>query len=94
MYEDSAVINVRNHDDHIRERDGFLEILGPAAQAETRFRFVCRLARLRDAEQHAVRQAVRRPIPSASTTRRPGLTLSVWYPPARASNWSRSARDD
>src|SRR5690606_23595046 len=28
MYEESAIINVRNEDDKIRERDGFLEILG------------------------------------------------------------------
>ena len=29
MYEDSAIINVKNTDEKIRERDGFLEILSP-----------------------------------------------------------------
>ena len=37
MYEDSAVINVRNKDDFIRERDGFLEILAPPRKPKLGF---------------------------------------------------------
>ncbi|HEX3871914.1 MAG TPA: esterase, partial [Pirellulales bacterium] len=37
MYEDSAVINVRNTDERIRERDGFLEILAPPRKPKLGF---------------------------------------------------------
>ncbi len=37
MYEDSAVINVRATDDRSRERDGFLEILGPPRKPKLGF---------------------------------------------------------
>lgn len=57
MYEDSAIINVRNTDEKIRERDGFLEILSPP-QAEARLRFAGRLAGVSHAEQHTVRETL------------------------------------
>ena len=37
MYEDSAIINVRNTDEKIRVRDGFLEILAPPRKPKLGF---------------------------------------------------------
>ena len=79
MYEESAIINVRNTDDKIRERDGFLEILAPPRKPKLGFDsqagwlgylmpnntlFVKRFATYSD-----------RVYSEAA-----GLTLSVWYP--------------
>ncbi len=79
MYEDSAIINVRNTDDKIRERDGFLEILAPPRKPKLGFDstggwlgyampnntvFVKRFA------TH----------PDRVYNEAAGLTLSVWYP--------------
>lgn len=79
MYEEGAIINVRNTDDKIRERDGFLEILAPPRKPKLGFDatagwlgyvmpnntvFVKRFATYPD---RVYNEAV-------------GLTLSVWYP--------------
>jgi hypothetical protein len=79
MYEDSAIINVRNTDEKIRERDGFLEILGPPRKPKLGFDsyagwlgylmpndtlFVKRFATHQD---RVYNEAA-------------GLTLSIWYP--------------
>lgn len=37
LYEDGAIINVRNQDDKIRERDGFMEVLGPPRKPKLGF---------------------------------------------------------
>ena len=37
MYEDSAIINVRNADERIRERDGFLEVMAPPRKPKLGF---------------------------------------------------------
>ena len=79
MYEDGAIINVRNKDELIRERDGFLEILAPPRKPKLGFDspagwlgyvlpnntlFVKRFATFPD---RVYNEAA-------------GLTLSVWYP--------------
>lgn len=79
MYEDSAIINVRNQDDQIRVRDGFVEILAPPRKPKLGFDatggwlgylmpndtlFVKRFATYPD---HRYNEAA-------------ALTLSVWYP--------------
>ena len=79
MYEEGAIINVRNKDDLIRERDGFLEILAPPRKPKLGFDsqagwlgyvmpnntlFVKRFATFPD---RVYNEAA-------------GLTLSVWYP--------------
>ena len=58
MYEDLAIINVRNADDKIRER-WLPGNSRAAAKAQARLRHLRRLARLRAAERHAVREEVR-----------------------------------
>lgn len=37
IYEDGAIINVRNNDSKIRERDGFMEVLGPPRKPKLGF---------------------------------------------------------
>jgi CubicO group peptidase (beta-lactamase class C family) len=79
IYEDRGVINVAAKDDNIRERDGFLEILGPTRKPKLGFDsyagwlayvmpgdllFVKRFATFRD---RVYNEAA-------------GLTISVWYP--------------
>lgn len=80
MYEDSAIINVRNTDDQIRVRDGFLEILAPPRKPKLGFDSTAGwLAYLRSDDTLFVkRYAVEpnRPYGEAAA-----LTLSVWYPP-------------
>ncbi|HEX4607337.1 MAG TPA: hypothetical protein VH092_03950 [Urbifossiella sp.] len=79
MYEDSAVINVRDTDANIRERDGFLEILAPPRKPKLGF------------DTHAGWVAYLMPNNTAFVKRfltypdrvyneAAGLTLSVWYP--------------
>ncbi|MES2789727.1 MAG: hypothetical protein V4719_08905 [Planctomycetota bacterium] len=82
MYEEGAIINVRNTDDKIRERDGFLEILSPPRKPKLGFDtsagwlgyvmpnntlFVKRFATYPD---RVYNEAA-------------GLKLSVWYPAGR-----------
>lgn len=79
MYEDGAVINVRNKDDLIRERDGCLEILAPPRKPKLGF------------DSYAGWLAYAMPNNTVFVKRFPtfpdrvyneaaGLTLSVWYP--------------
>lgn len=80
MYEESAIINVRNTDPNIRERDGFLEILAPPRKPKLGF------------DSYAGWLAYAMPSGAVFVKRFPtdpdrvyneaaALTLSVWYPP-------------
>jgi hypothetical protein len=80
MYEEGAIINVRNTDDKIRVREGFLEILAPPRKPKLGF------------DTYAGWLAYVMPTGAAFVKRFPtypdrvyneaaGLTLSVWYPP-------------
>lgn len=79
MYEDSAIINVRNQDDQIRIRDGFLEILAPPRKPKLGFDATGGwLAYLmRDNTLFVKRFAVH---PDRVYAEAAALTLSVWYP--------------
>lgn len=79
MYEDSAIINVRNTDEKIRERDGFLEILAPPRKPKLGFDSSAGwLAYLRPDNTLFVK---RFPVdPDRVYNEAAGLTLSVWYP--------------
>lgn len=79
MYEDSAIINVKNTDELIRERDGCLEILAPPRKPKLGF------------DSHAGWLAYAMPNntvfvkrfktdPDRVYNEAAGLTLSVWYP--------------
>lgn len=79
MYEDSAVLNVRNTDEKIRERDGILEILGPPRKPKLGF------------DSHAGWVGYLMPndtlfvkrfhtFPDRVYNEAAGLTLSIWYP--------------
>jgi len=79
MYEDSAIINVRNTDPLIRERDGFLEILAPPRKPKLGF----------DTTSGTVAYVlpnnslfIKRfdTFPDRVYNEAAGLTLSVWYP--------------
>jgi hypothetical protein len=80
MYEDSAIINVRNTDEKIRERDGFLEILAPPRKPKLGFDATGGwLAYLIPNNTVFVKKfAV---FPDRVYNEAAGLTLSVWYPP-------------
>lgn len=79
MYEESAIINVRNTDDRIRVRDGFLEILGPPRKPKLGFDSQAgELAYLLPGGNLFVKRfAVD---PERVYNEAAGLTLSVWYP--------------
>lgn len=80
MYEDSAVINVRNTDEKIRERDGFLEILGPPRKPKLGFDSQAGwLAYLMPNHTLFVKRFTT--YPDRVYNEAAGLTLSVWYPP-------------
>lgn len=79
MYEEGAIINVRNKDDLIRERGGFLEILAPPRKPKLGF------------DSHAGWLGYVMPnntlfvkrfatFPDRVYNEAAGLTLSVWYP--------------
>lgn len=79
MYEDSAVINVRNTDDKIRERDGFLEILAPPRKPKLGFdSHAGWLAYLMPSDTLFVKRFAT--FPDRVYNEAAGLTLSVWYP--------------
>lgn len=79
MYEDSAIINVRNHDERIRVRDGFLEILGPPRRPKLGFdTYAGWLAYLMPGGQAFVKRFATDP--DRVYNEAAGLTLSVWYP--------------
>ena len=79
MYEDSAIINVRNTDERIRERDGFLEILGPPRKPKLGFdSYAGWLAYLMPDDVLFVKRFPA--FPDRVYNEAAGLTLSVWYP--------------
>jgi hypothetical protein len=79
MYEDSAIINVRNTDQRIRERDGFLEILGPPRKPKLGFdSYAGWLAYLMPGDRLFVKRF--QTFPDRVYNEAAGLTLSVWYP--------------
>lgn len=79
MYEDSAIINVRNTDDQIRVREGFLEILSPPRKPKLGFDSQAgALAYVLPGGGLFVKKfAVD---PDRVYNEAAGLTLSVWYP--------------
>lgn len=79
MYEDSAIINVRNTDEQIRVRDGFLEILAPPRKPKLGFDSTAGWMAylLPDDTLFVKRYAVD---PNRVYGEAAGLTLSVWYP--------------
>ncbi|MGC3970294.1 MAG: hypothetical protein QM775_24075 [Pirellulales bacterium] len=79
MYEESAIINVRNKDDLIRERDGFLEILAPPRKPKLGFdSFAGRLAYVIPGDLMLIKRWST--FPDRVYNEAAGLTLSVWYP--------------
>jgi hypothetical protein len=79
MYEDSAIINVRNTDERIRERDGFLEILSPPRKPKLGFdSHAGWLAYLMPNDALFVKKFAT--YPDRVYNEAAGLTLSVWYP--------------
>lgn len=79
MYEDSAIINVRNSDERIRERDGFLEILGPPRKPKLGFdSYAGWLAYVMPGDILFVKRF--KTFPDRVYNEAAGLTLSVWYP--------------
>ena len=79
MYEDSAVINVRNKDDNIRERDGFLELLAPPRKPKLGFdTYAGWLAYSLPNDALFVKRFAT--FPDRVYNEAAGLTLSVWYP--------------
>jgi len=81
MYEDSAIINVRNTDDQIRERDGFLEILSPPRKPKLGFDTMAGwFAYLMPNDTLFVKRFAT--YPDRIYNEAAGLTMSVWYPPS------------
>lgn len=79
MYEDSAIINVRNTDEKIRERDGFLEILAPPRKPKLGFdSYAGWLGYLMPNHTLFVKRFAA--FPDRVYNEAAGLTLSVWYP--------------
>jgi hypothetical protein len=79
MYEDHAIINVRNTDDKIRERDGFLEILAPPRKPKLGFDATAGwLGYLMPNNILFVKRFAT--FPDRVYNEAAGLTLSVWYP--------------
>lgn len=79
MYEDSAIINVRNQDEKIRERDGFLEILAPPRKPKLGFdSYAGWLAYVMPGDVLFVKRFSVQP--NRVYNEAAGLTLSVWYP--------------
>ena len=79
MYEDSAIINVRDSDPLIRRRDGFLEILAPPRKPKLGFdTYAGWLAYLMPSGRMLVKRFPTDP--DRVYNEAAGLTLSVWYP--------------
>jgi hypothetical protein len=80
LYEDGGLINVRAKDDNIRERDGFLEILGPPRKPKLGFdSYAGWLAYLMPGDLLFVKRFAT--YPDRVYNEAAGLTISVWYPP-------------
>src|SRR5205823_4897789 len=80
LYEDGPLINVRAKDDNIRERDGFLEIVGPPRKPKLGFdSYAGWLAYLAPNDLLFVKRFAT--YPDRVYNEAAGLTISVWYPP-------------
>jgi hypothetical protein len=79
MYEEGAIINVKNTDEKIRERDGFLEILAPPRKPKLGFdTYAGWLAYVLPNDTVFVKRFAT--YPDRVYNEAAGLTLSVWYP--------------
>ena len=79
MYEEGATINVRNKDEQIRERDGFLEILAPPRKPKLGFDTTGDwLAYVMPNDTAFVKRYAT--FPDRVYNEAAALTLSVWYP--------------
>ncbi len=79
MYEEGAIINVRNTDEKIRERDGFLEILTPPRKPKLGFdSYAGWLGYLMPDNTLFVKRFATHP--DRVYNEAAGLTLSAWYP--------------
>jgi hypothetical protein len=79
MYEDGAIINVRNTDERIRERDGYLEILAPPRKPKLGFdSYAGWLGYVMPNNTLFVKRFAT--FPDRVYNEAAGLTLSVWYP--------------
>jgi CubicO group peptidase (beta-lactamase class C family) len=80
LYEDGGVINVKAKDDNIRERDGFIEILGPSRKPKLGFdSYAGWLAYLMPGDLLFTKRFAT--YPDRVYNEAAGLTISVWYPP-------------
>jgi CubicO group peptidase (beta-lactamase class C family) len=80
LYEEGSLINVKAKDDNIRERDGFLEILGPPRKPKLGFdSYAGWLAYLMPGDLLFVKRFATHP--DRAYNEAAGLTISVWYPP-------------
>ena len=79
MYEEGAIINVRNTDEKIRVRDGFLEILAPPRKPKLGFDSMAGwLGYLMPNDTLFIKRFAT--FPDRVYNEAAGLTLSVWYP--------------
>jgi CubicO group peptidase (beta-lactamase class C family) len=79
LYEDGGLINVKATDDNIRERDGFLEILGPPRKPKLGFdSYAGWLAYVMPGDLLFVKRFAT--YPDRVYNEAAGLTISVWYP--------------
>jgi CubicO group peptidase (beta-lactamase class C family) len=79
LYEDGPQINVKAQDDNIRERDGFLEVLGPPRRPKLGFdSYAGWLAYLMPGDLLFVKRFAT--YPDRVYNEAAGLTISVWYP--------------
>lgn len=79
MYEEGAIINVRNTDDKIRVRDGFLEILAPPRKPKLGFDATAGwLGYLMPNNTLFIKRFAT--FPDRVYNEAAGLTISVWYP--------------
>lgn len=80
LYEGRGLINVQAKDDNIRERDGFLEILGPPKMPKLGFdSYAGWLAYVMPGDLLFVKRFAT--FPDRVYNEAAGLTISVWYPP-------------
>jgi hypothetical protein len=79
LYEEGGLINVKAKDDNIRERDGFLEILGPPRKPKLGFdSYAGWLAYLMPGDLLFIKRFAT--YPDRVYNEAAGLTISVWYP--------------
>ncbi len=83
MYEEGTLLNVRNTDPLIRERDGFLEILGPPRKPKLGFdSYAGWLGYLMPGNHLLIKRFPT--YPDRVYNEVAGLTVSVWYPQSGA----------